>query len=106
MNEQSQYNWAFNAALIFASTSLTLTGAREPTIESWPTYATPTYKMMHSQPSYSSFESSLTSFATPSDTDFACKIAEFYAELLEGQEPLGADFEEVWYANVDSLYES
>ncbi len=38
--------------------------------------------------------------------DFAREIAEIYAKLLEGQEPLGPEFEAVWDANVRTLYES
>jgi len=37
---------------------------------------------------------------------FGQQIAEIYALLLEGQEPLGAEFEAIWDANVDSLYEA
>lgn len=37
---------------------------------------------------------------------FASEIAKIYAVLLDGQEPLGAEFEAVWEANVDQLYET
>ena len=33
-------------------------------------------------------------------------MAPVCASLLKGQEPLGAEFEAVWDANVDALYES
>lgn len=33
-------------------------------------------------------------------------MAQIYAVLLQGQEPLGAEFEAIWGANVDALYES
>lgn len=32
-------------------------------------------------------------------------LAEIYAGLAKDQEPLGAEFEAVWDANVDDLYE-
>ena len=38
--------------------------------------------------------------------DFGREIAAVYASLSEGQEPLGAEFEAVWDANVADLYES
>ncbi len=36
----------------------------------------------------------------------AREIEIFEAEIRAGQEPLGADFDAVWDANVDKLYES
>lgn len=37
--------------------------------------------------------------------EFASFIAEFYADLLSRQEPLGAEFERAWAENVEELYE-
>ena len=34
------------------------------------------------------------------------KHADVYASMLQGQEPLGAEFEAIWDANVAGLYES
>ena len=36
--------------------------------------------------------------------EFANNIASVYAKLLEGQEPLGAEFEAVWDAHAEELY--
>ena len=33
------------------------------------------------------------------------EIADIFADLAEGQEPLGPEFEAVWDANTDNLYE-
>lgn len=41
----------------------------------------------------------------PTAETFANEIAAVYASLSEEQEPLGKDFEDVWDANVDKLYE-
>ena len=37
--------------------------------------------------------------------EFEAHLAEIYAALAKDQEPLGAEFEAVWDANVDDLYE-
>ncbi|MDG4604095.1 MAG: hypothetical protein P9C55_15170 [Defluviicoccus sp.] len=64
------------------------------------------YETIHVRSSYSGFVLSLTFPPVFAEADFARQIAEVYAVLSEGQEPLGADFEAVWDANVDILYES
>lgn len=75
----------------------------------WPVQDDPVYVVRH-QPtaSYSTYGYGLFNFVTPRSIsrDFAREIAGLYADLLEGQEPLGADFEAVWDANVDVLYET
>lgn len=38
--------------------------------------------------------------------DFEFAVSGFYSRLLEGQEPLGAEFEKVLYDNLWDLYES
>lgn len=40
------------------------------------------------------------------ELQFGEKIAAIYASLSNGQEQLGREFEAVWDANVESLYES
>ena len=37
--------------------------------------------------------------------EFEAHLAEIYAELAKDQEPLGAEFESVWDAHTDDLYE-
>lgn len=39
-------------------------------------------------------------------SDFEFAVSRFYSRLLEGQEPLGAEFEKVLYDNLWDLYES
>ena len=72
----------------------------------WPDHETPAYVTAHSLRTLGFFENSLT-FGKPSATqDFGQEIAAVYASLSGGQEPLGAEFEAVWDANVAQLYES
>lgn len=39
-------------------------------------------------------------------SDFEFSVGRFYARLLDGQEPLGGEFEKVLYDNLWDLYES
>lgn len=41
----------------------------------------------------------------PSHDNFAARVADFYFALSERQQPLGVEFEAVWDANVNELYE-
>jgi hypothetical protein len=68
----------------------------------WPAYPGASYETFHSRPSYSSlrFEPYVVR------ESFGQQVAEIYALLLERQEPLGGEFEAIWDANVDSLYEA
>lgn len=72
----------------------------------WPEHETHTYTPMHSESSYGSRET--VSAFDPSFTseDFARELTAIYASLLESQEPLGAEFEAVWEANIPEMYES
>mgnify|MGYP000945778106 CR=1 FL=1 len=75
----------------------------------WPVQDDPAYSVRYQHTaSYSTYDCGLFSFVTPPTTisDFAREIAGLYADLLEGQEPLGAEFEAIWDANVDELYET
>jgi len=40
------------------------------------------------------------------DDEFPLAIADFYKTLLDGQEPLGREFEDIWEANLENLYEA
>ena len=67
---------------------------------------TPAYSTFHDVPTFSFSEGTLY-FAEVSDMQkFAQEIASIYADLAAKQEPLGREFEVVWDANVDQLYES
>lgn len=70
----------------------------------WPVRGTPAYLTPRDGPTFSYFEQSLKFSSTAQD--FADGVARFYASLLHGQEPLGAEFEAVWDANVADLFES
>lgn len=70
----------------------------------WPVRDTPAYVTRRDVSTFSYFEKSLRFGSTAQD--FADGVAKVYASLLQGQEPLGAEFEAVWDANVADLYES
>jgi len=73
---------------------------------SWPTRETQAFVTDHSGSTYSFFGASLTLDEPSTAQDFGREIATVYALLSDGQEPLGAEFEAVWDANVADLYES
>ena len=68
----------------------------------WPAYLGASYETLHSRPSYCS----LNIVPHVVKQSFGQQVAEIYALLLEGQEPLGGEFEAIWDANVGSLYEA
>jgi hypothetical protein len=70
----------------------------------WPVRDTPAYVTPRDGSTFSYFEKSLKFGSTAQD--FADSVARVYASLLQGQEPLGAEFEAIWDANVADLYES
>jgi len=73
----------------------------------WPVPDTPIYIVPRTSASYSPFVKQSLIVAPQADSNrFAKEIAGVYASLSEGQEPLGAEFEAIWDANVDSLYEA
>ena len=39
-------------------------------------------------------------------TEVVDGVVQFYITMMQGQEPLGAEFEAIWDANVADLYES
>lgn len=70
----------------------------------WPVRDTPAYVTPRDGSTFSYFDKSLKFGSTAQD--FADSVARVYASLLQGQEPLGAEFEAIWDANVADLYES
>ena len=73
----------------------------------WPVRETPIYIVPQTAGTYSSFVEKAVIVAQKFSSElFAREIAQVYAALSDGQEPLGAEFEAVWDANVDSLYEA
>lgn len=82
----------FNAALAVGSAT-------------WPAHE-PVYQTDQSIPTFSFFEKSLVVAPATNLHDFAQEIASIFADLSDGQKPLGAEFEAVWDANVDLLYQS
>jgi hypothetical protein len=104
MNEIVQHRTSQSAAgpLVFALSAAMATGH-----VAWPVRDTPIYVVPQTSASYSPFvEQSLILAPQSNSSLFAREIARVYASMSEGQEPLGADFEAVWDANVDSLYEA
>lgn len=83
---------SFNAALAMGTAT-------------WPTHE-PVYITSQSIPTFSFFEKNFAIAPVTSSHDFAQEIASIFASLSEGQEPLGAEFEAVWDANLDTLYQS
>lgn len=73
----------------------------------WPVSNKPIYTAERAIASYSAFTvETLKIQPTSAIPNFAQEISAFYSELTRGQSPLGAEFEAVWDANVDRLYES
>lgn len=73
----------------------------------WPAYESPIYSVDRLKSSYSAFTFETLKIQPMYATSiFAQEISAFYNVLTQGQEPLGSDFEAVWDANVDKLYES
>ncbi|MGR3498801.1 MAG: hypothetical protein ACU0E9_07905 [Limimaricola soesokkakensis] len=79
--------------------------AARPAHTEWPT-AEPAYITSQSSPTFSFFEKKLSRSEPAPAKEFAGKVGSIFAALSEGQEPLGAEFEAVWDANMDDLYES
>lgn len=73
----------------------------------WPSGVPVRYTVTDNSPSYSAIAEQIkSSISDLNSSYFAGRISEFYASLSKGQEPLGFEFESVWDANVDKLYES
>jgi len=103
MNEIVQNRTSQSAAgtLVFALSAAMATGP-----VAWPVRDTPIYIVPQTSGSYSPFVEQSLIVAPPAESNlFEREIAGVYASLSEGQEPLGAEFEAIWDANVDSLYE-
>ena len=71
----------------------------------WPAQE-PVYVTTQSIPTFSFFDKSVVAYSTPASQDFAREIVGIYTTLSKGQESLGEEFEAVWDANVNSLYEA
>jgi hypothetical protein len=70
----------------------------------WPPYD-PVYVTSQSSPTFSSFEKTIATENVTTAQSFSQRIATIFASLSEGQDPLGADFEAIWDANLDILYQ-
>lgn len=103
MNDFIHHQVSNSAAgtLVFALGAAMATGQ-----VTWPVREAPLYIVPQTGPSYSPFiERSVFLVPNSGSAVFAREIANVYAVLSEGQEPLGAEFEAVWDANVECLYE-
>lgn len=70
----------------------------------WPAQI-PTYVTSQNFPSFSFF--GVEKSVRPSmSRDFSQEIATIFSALSDNQEPLGKEFESIWDANVDQLYQS
>lgn len=87
------------AAIVGVNAALAISGATWPIPE-------PLYVTTQNIPTFSFFEKPNSVVAATASHDFAREIASIFASLSEGQQPLGAEFEAVWDANVDTLYQS
>lgn len=72
----------------------------------WPAPVPKVVVPTHVGATYSGFQTHLTPVPLAAHDPFTAQVSEFYATLSEGQEPLGAEFEAVWDANVATLYEA
>ncbi len=63
------------------------------------------YVTEQSNPTFSFFEDSVLIIPPTPLHEFANSVANVFASLSEGQEPLGAEFEAIWDENVDLLYQ-
>lgn len=73
----------------------------------WQQPAREIYTVSGTNSSYSRFDKINFKYTTQNEQRiFAENLSKFYTELLGNQEPLGADFEAIWDANVDLLYET
>ena len=71
----------------------------------WPMHE-PSYITSQNIPTFSFFEKYASFSTATSSHEFVQNIASVFASLSKGQEALGADFEAVWDANVDELYQA
>lgn len=71
----------------------------------WPGRDEPPYVLVRS-PSTVSFVDAPRRPAPVQAFNFSREIAQIYADLSAGQEPLGAEFEAAWDAIAPSLYEA
>lgn len=81
-----------------------LAGLQLP-LANWPETAVPSYSVDRQGSSYSPLSGNLAPNSI-TNIEFAQRVARLYANLAEGQEPLGREFEEIWDAHADDLYES
>lgn len=73
---------------------------------SWPDREAAVYVTTHDLPTSNSPGQPLAAWSPSSADGFGQEIAAIHESLLGTQEPLGAEFEAVWDANVTQLYES
>lgn len=97
MNEITFPNAASTTAAIIGFNAALATGAA-----AWPVKEH-TYVVNEAVPTISFFESDHLRL---SDDGFAHEIASLFDSFSKQQQPLGAEFEAIWDANIDSLYES
>lgn len=65
------------------------------------------YELEHAESTYSFVSNEVKNASQLDEVSFFAKeISKIYVNLANGQEPLGEEFEAVWNANLDVLYEA
>ena len=72
----------------------------------WPIRECGTYTIERAASSYSPFITGIKTAPLMNEETFAKEIASIYAKLAANQETLGSEFEAIWDANIELLYES
>ncbi len=107
MNEIIQFPKTPTAT--FATTTVLVIGdlTLAPIEAPWPTQEQ-NFKITQDAPSFSNYASPYIPNSNLSiiSQNFAAEIAKMFSVLSEDQEPFGSEFEAVWDANLNELYES
>lgn len=112
MNEAIRYNAISQTAptiTVFGMVAASLAAVQPlvPSHPTWPAWELPIFQPLENNTSYSPFfEQPRASVPFEAEAEFSREIVKIFAELLEGQEPLGAEFEAVLNENIERLYES
>jgi hypothetical protein len=107
MNEMLQYiapsrTSTPSPVLIAGLAAAALSGA---SVDHWQAANTRSYATRQMQSTYSSVAKHIKLSTPPMTSDFNSKLTSIFTSLLASQEPLGSEFEAVWDAHLDQLYE-
>lgn len=99
------YGAPITASAYFLGIAASLTGATGGG-EVWATARDRSYITTHAQSTFSTIENAIHLVPQQPTTDFSTEVTSIYTNLLASQEPLGAEFEAIWDANIGQLYET